>query len=57
MRVVSAFTADISGLSEYPDEEEELVTPGVCFRVRHVKEEPETGKYLIDLELKQRFTS
>ncbi|CAF1390443.1 unnamed protein product [Adineta steineri] len=56
MKVVYAFIADISGLSEYPNEEEELVTPGVCFRVLDVEEEPATGKHLIYLELRQRFT-
>ncbi|CAF1207182.1 unnamed protein product [Adineta steineri] len=55
MKVLFAFTADISGLSEYPDEEEELVTPGVCFRVLRVEKESKTGKYLIYLELRQRF--
>ncbi|CAF1390462.1 unnamed protein product [Adineta steineri] len=56
MKVLFAFTADISGLSEYPDEEEELVTPGVCFRVLRVEEKPETAKHLIYLELRQRFS-
>ncbi|CAF1106872.1 unnamed protein product [Adineta steineri] len=57
MKVLFAFTADISELSKYPKEEEELVTPGVCFRVMFVEEEPETGKYLIYLELRQRFST
>ncbi|CAF1049229.1 unnamed protein product [Adineta steineri] len=57
MKVLFAFIADISKLSEYPNEEEELVTPGVCFRVLRVEEEPEKGKHLIYLELTQRFSS
>ncbi|CAF3801299.1 unnamed protein product, partial [Rotaria sp. Silwood1] len=32
MEVVYAFIADLSPLSAYSDEEEELITPGVCFR-------------------------
>ncbi|CAF1387769.1 unnamed protein product [Adineta steineri] len=57
MKVLYAFTADISRLSEYPNEEEELVTPGVCFRVLSVYEDSETGKNFIYLELRQRFSS
>ncbi|CAF0757649.1 unnamed protein product [Adineta steineri] len=57
MKVLYAFTTDISKLSEYPDEEEELVTPGVCFRVERVEEVSKTGKYLIYLQLTQRFAS
>jgi hypothetical protein len=37
MNVDVAFIADVSQLSEYPNEEEELITPGVCFRVRRVE--------------------
>ncbi|CAF0992898.1 unnamed protein product [Adineta steineri] len=57
IRVLFAFIADISKLSEYPNEEEELVTPGVCFCVLRVEEEPKTGKHVIYLELRQRFSS
>ncbi|CAF1255524.1 unnamed protein product [Adineta steineri] len=57
MKVLFAFIADISKLSEYPNEEEEIVTPGVCFRVLRVEEEPEKGKHLIYLELTQRFSN
>ncbi|CAF5168188.1 unnamed protein product, partial [Rotaria sp. Silwood1] len=32
MEVMYAFIADLSPLSEYSEEEEELITPGVCFR-------------------------
>ncbi|CAF2144753.1 unnamed protein product [Rotaria magnacalcarata] len=34
MEILFTFIMDISELSEYPDEEEELITPGVCFNVR-----------------------
>ncbi|CAF1293057.1 unnamed protein product, partial [Rotaria sordida] len=37
MEVLIAFIADLSPLSRYSDEEEELITPGVCFRVRSVE--------------------
>ncbi|CAF3360572.1 unnamed protein product [Rotaria sp. Silwood2] len=56
MEVLFAFTADLSGVSEYPDEEEELITPGVCFRVRSVKIDHTTKKHLIYLQLRQRFS-
>ena len=55
MKVLFAFIADLSGLSEYPNEEEELVTPGVCFRVERVKFDRKKDKHLIYLELRQRF--
>jgi hypothetical protein len=60
MKVLSAFISDISSVSQYKEEEEELVTPGVCFRVqdvRVVQVDPETKKHLITLELRQRWTS
>ncbi|CAF1058953.1 unnamed protein product [Adineta steineri] len=36
IEVFVAFTANLSSLSEYPKEEEELITPGVCFHVKTV---------------------
>ena len=55
MKVVLAFIADLSPASEYPDEEEELITPGVCFSVHRLEFDPKTNKYLIYLELRERF--
>ena len=55
MKVLYAFLADLSELSEYPSEEEELVTPGVCFRVKRVEFDKNKNKHYIYLELKQRF--
>ncbi len=55
MKVLFAFIADLSELSEYPHEEEELVTPGVSFRVERVEFDPEKDKHFIYLELRQRF--
>ncbi|CAF2591138.1 unnamed protein product [Rotaria sp. Silwood2] len=56
MDVLFAFIADLRGLSEYPDEEEELITPGVCFRVERVEFNHKTNKYLIYLQLRQSFS-
>ncbi|CAF1509414.1 unnamed protein product [Rotaria sp. Silwood1] len=36
MEVIGAFIADLCELSEYPNEEEELIMPGVCFRVKQI---------------------
>jgi hypothetical protein len=55
MAVEAAFIADISHLSKYPNEEENLIAPGVCFRVQRVEFDSEANKYLIYLKLKQRF--
>ncbi|CAF1492152.1 unnamed protein product [Rotaria sordida] len=56
MKVLSAFTADLCKLSAHPDEEEELITPGVGFRVERVDFNHETNKHLICLELRQRWS-
>ncbi|CAM4834330.1 unnamed protein product [Rotaria magnacalcarata] len=56
MDVLYAFIADLSSLSEYADEEEELVTPGVCFRVKNVEFDQGKNQHLINLELRQRFS-
>jgi hypothetical protein len=37
MTVKHAFTVDLKPFSEYPDEEEELLSPGVCFTVDRVE--------------------
>lgn len=57
MKVVMAFIADLSKVSEYPDEEELLVTPGVCFRVLSVDFDDKKEKHIIHLELRQRWSS
>ena len=57
MEVDFAFMADISEISEYSDEEEELVVPGVCFRVQRVEFDEKIKKHLIYLRLRQRFSS
>jgi hypothetical protein len=55
MEVLFAFTADLSNLSQYPDEDEELVIPAVCFSVQDVKFDEKTNKRLIYLKLRHRF--
>ncbi|CAF3078531.1 unnamed protein product [Rotaria sp. Silwood2] len=56
MEVLIAFIADLSTLSEYANEEEELVTPGVCFSVKSVEFDHKKNKHLIHLQLRQRFS-
>jgi hypothetical protein len=56
IQVVFTFTMDLSPWSRYPDEEEELVIPGVCFTVQRVEFDDDTKKYLIYLQLRQRFS-
>ncbi|CAF4147360.1 unnamed protein product, partial [Rotaria sordida] len=46
MQVEFAFIAELSSLSEYSAEEEELITPGVSFRVLSVKFDPRHKKDL-----------
>ena len=55
MDVESAFTVDLSPISQYPGEIEELITPGVCFKVTSVEFDTRTKKHLINLTLRQRF--
>ncbi len=57
MKVLVGFVADISALFRYKNEEEELVAPGICFSARDVKFDSHTKKYLITLELRQRWSS
>ena len=54
--VVAAFTANLVEVGNYPDEEEELVMPGVCFRVTKVEYDCKNTKHLIYSELQQRFS-
>ncbi|CAF3760063.1 unnamed protein product, partial [Rotaria sp. Silwood1] len=49
MEIFTAFIADLSPLSEYANEEEELVTPGVGFFVKSVEFDCKTNKHLIHL--------
>lgn len=53
MKIKGAFIADLSQLSEYPNEEEELITPGVYFQVTQVKFDRKRKKHYIYLVLEQ----
>ncbi|CAF2107468.1 unnamed protein product [Rotaria magnacalcarata] len=52
----AAFIADVNQMSEYPKEEEQLITPGVCFSVQRVEFDHKTNKHLIYLKLRQRLS-
>ena len=56
MEVLFAFTVDVSIISQYPHEEEELITPGVGFNVQRVEFDNDTKKHVIYLQLRQRFS-
>lgn len=57
MEVLDGFIMDLSPYSQYPNEEEELITPGVCFRVTSVEFDRKKNRYLINFELRQGFPS
>jgi len=57
MRVRIAFSANLSSLSEYPNEEEELLWPGVCFTIERMEFDNDTNKHLIFLTLQHRHAS
>lgn len=55
MNAKHVFSVDLKPFSHYPDEEEELVSPGVCFTVDRVEFDGRRQKYLIDLTLTQQY--
>ena len=55
MEVDYGFTADLRKISEYPEEDEELVFPGICFTVQRVEYNKINKKHLIYIQLTQRF--
>jgi hypothetical protein len=55
MKVEYAFTVDLSPISKYPGEAEELITPGVCFSVERIEFDNHKKKHFIHLKLRQRF--
>lgn len=57
MEVSFAFTADIQKCSDFPEEDEELIFPGVCFTVESMEFDEIKKKHVIYLNLKQRFNS
>lgn len=54
MRSKVAFADDLSSVSAYPQEEEQLLLPGVAFRIDRVEFDRRMGKSLIYLTLQQR---
>jgi hypothetical protein len=57
MEVQIAFTVDLSPLSKYSHEEEELLFPGVSFTIDRVEYDENKNKHLIYLTLQQRHNS
>ncbi|CAF3701153.1 unnamed protein product [Adineta steineri] len=55
MTVKHAFTVDLKPFSQYPDEEEELLSPGVCFTIERVESGKTKNKHLIYLNLMQQY--
>ncbi|CAF4582762.1 unnamed protein product, partial [Rotaria sp. Silwood2] len=55
LNVKHAFTVDLKPFSEYPHEEEELLSPGVCFTVDRVESGKQKNKYVIYLNLIQQY--
>jgi hypothetical protein len=55
MHIQRAFTVDLTQISESPHEEEELIIPGVCFKVRKMEFDKDKDKHVVYLELNQRF--
>jgi hypothetical protein len=54
MTVKHAFTVDIAPFSQYPHEEEELLSPGVCFTVERFEFNKDKNKHEIYLNLIQQ---
>jgi hypothetical protein len=57
MSVRIAFTADLGPFSNFRDEEEELILPGVCFTIDRMEFDKDKKKHLIYLTLQQRHES
>ncbi|CAF3570771.1 unnamed protein product [Rotaria socialis] len=55
MEITFAFTANIRQYSAFPEEEEELIFPGVCFTVERMDFDETKRLHLIYLKLRQRF--
>lgn len=55
MNVKHAFSVDLALYSKYPEEEEVLISPGVCFTVDRVYYDKRREKHVIDLFLIQQY--
>ena len=57
MKTRTAFTNDLTQVSEYKHEEEELLLPGVSFTINRMEFDKSKNKHLVYLTLHQRHTS
>ncbi|CAF1460376.1 unnamed protein product [Adineta ricciae] len=55
MGVLNNATMDLSPYSKYPEEQEELIIPGVGFHVKSVTFDQKKNRHLINLELQQKI--
>lgn len=55
MTIKHAFSVNLQPFSEYPGEEEELVSPGVCFTIDSIESDQKNQKYVIYLNLIQQY--
>ena len=51
METSNSSTMDLSPYSKHPEEEEELIVPGVRFQIKSVSFDPKKSRHLITLEL------
>ncbi|CAF3554541.1 unnamed protein product [Rotaria socialis] len=56
MTMKHGFTVNLKPYSKFPDEEEELIFPGVCFTIDRMKFDENAKKYYIYLSLMQQFS-
>ena len=56
MEAIFAFTVNAAPYSDFSDEEEEIIMPGVCFCVKNIEFDSEKNKHFIHLQLRQRFS-
>lgn len=56
MRIICAYIMDLSPYSHFPDEEEELICPGVSFTVDSVDFHKTENKFLVYINLNHRHT-
>jgi hypothetical protein len=57
MKTRVAFTIDIQPFSNFPDEDEELLFPGVSFTIDRMEYDENKNKHLIYLTLQQKYNS
>ena len=57
MKTRTAFTLNLTQLSEYRQEEEEVLLPGISFTINQVSSDKSKNKYLVYLSVHQRHIS